>query len=74
MSKKSKVTKIGVKKGPPKIVPKSLVKIGLVTAEILASVAVTAWHMGSFPQPQQFFAAAQENKDFGALHRGPSMP
>ena len=30
--------------------------------------------MGSFPQPQHFFAAAQENKDFGALHRGPSMP
>ena len=31
-------------------------------------------HMGSFPQPRHFFAAAQENKDFGALRMGPSMP
>ena len=34
----------------------------------------TDGHMGSFHQPQIFFAAAQENKDFGALCRGPSMP
>ena len=31
-------------------------------------------YMGSFPQPRHFFAAAQENKDFGALRMGPSMP
>ena len=31
-------------------------------------------HMGSFPQPHHFFAAAQEKKDFGALRIGPSMP
>ena len=31
-------------------------------------------YMGSFPQPQHFFAAAQENKEFGALRMGPSMP
>ena len=31
-------------------------------------------YMGSFPQPQHFFAAAQENEDFGVLWKGPSMP
>ena len=31
-------------------------------------------HVGSFPQLQHFFAAAQENEDIGALWKGPSMP
>ena len=31
-------------------------------------------HMGSFPQPVHFFAAAQENEDIGALWKGPSIP
>ena len=29
--------------------------------------------MGSFPHPRHIFAAAQENRDFGALRMGPSM-
>ena len=33
-----------------------------------------ACYMGSFPQPQHFFAAAQENEDIGALWKGPSIP
>ena len=28
-------------------------------------------HMGSFPQPQHIFAAAQENKDLRSPFRGP---
>ena len=37
-------------------------------------ILLTNGHKGSFPQPQHFFAAAQENEDFGALWKGPSMP
>ena len=29
-------------------------------------------HMGSFPQPRHFFAAAQENEDLRTPCRGPS--
>ena len=31
-------------------------------------------HMGSFPQPRHFFAAAQENEDLRTPCRGPSSP
>ena len=31
-------------------------------------------HMGSFAHPLHIFAAAQENRGFGALRMGPSMP
>ena len=47
--------------------------IGVKNISVNINVHINV-HMGSFPQPQHFFAAAQENKDFGALHRGPSMP